>query len=167
MLKTCFAASILAVIALAVPAQAQTQQERDDKACAEQGAEPDSDGYSACIAQRKTDRFQRAQKRAADLASMPKNGGNTPAILLPEYTHALGSQPPPQVTMSVKKAKVCVTEGDAANPAQTDIAGAQPKDDPQAICQTTVEVTKKLVQAPPLTSPHQPPGNIIDDHTQF
>ena len=60
MLKTCCAAFILAMLAMAVPAEAQTQQERDDKACAEQGAGPDSDGYSACIAQRKIDRFRQA-----------------------------------------------------------------------------------------------------------
>jgi hypothetical protein len=170
MLKTCFAVSFCAVFALAMPARAQSesaaQSARDDKACAAQGAGPDSAGYDDCLVQRKQARIRQVQQRAADLAAMPKVLDPMPEghrYLEPENMHALEGTPPARPERKIITTKVCVTEGDAAQP--------------ETICHTDVEASKAAEKPPaapdyrndplsPLAHTDAHPGDIMRDHPQ-
>lgn len=207
MLKTLLATCVLGVCALALPAQAQSQQERDDKACGEKGAGPDTEGYSVCIANLKIDRFNLAQRRLREMEAMGRRGyavsgtddqaGGGQAMrtgplpenmmdLMPRNTRALNGQAEAEVHMSVTTTSVCTTEDDAVKPrddAADDAAKTDAADDkekaraPKANCQTTAEVTKKVVQptrrdyrddpTSAMAHTYMHPGDIFHDHTQL
>ena len=178
MLKTCFAAAILAVFALAVPARAQpfsdAELARFDRTCIAQGNGPETAGYNDCITKKKTDSLQQAQRRAADLAAMPKALNPLPLDLmymLPEGTRALQGVPPVTPTRTVTTTKVCVTQGDPAKP-ETDSNAAKPEE----ICHTDVAVELKAAAPAPRDYRDDPtaamahtamhPGDIFHDHIQ-